>query len=688
MVIPSILVLCVASSTDASDQVLDLPEVVVQPSLIPGLLTFDRSPSLAQSHIQLDPTDFQIDRSLPEVMQAFPGVQVQKTGHGQGSPFLRGFTGQRTVLLVDGIRFDDTVFREGPVQYWNTLDPESFAEILFSPGLRSASAGSGAIGGVVELISSQPDPSSSWGGLVRGRLSSAEQSSGGRLHVSGGDGAIGLECGVHLRSFGDLRTGQGVQPRTGYGTSGLDFRLAWQSGGVDWTVGHDRSRVDDAWRTHSTIYGQPFEGTTIGSDLRRVLDHRRERTILTGSTRDLCALDHVSWTFSRQVQSESRDRVRSDGRRDLQGFDLVGLGFSVHAAKDNWSFGVDSMSSRADSERLNFASDGSFVGASIQGPIGDDSGRDLIEGYVAKDQSISSEFESHVAARWSSSRVFADRVADPASDAVLSMNSSLDGLSTSCGVRWTSPNQPTTTLEGRISTGVRLPNLADFTRFDVARSGEVEIPAFGLDPEEFAGVEASIREERDSWSWLFTAYFTAIDGMIIRRPTGDVIDGGIAVTKQNAGDGRLYGVEGSLTWSPAPNLMWRTQFSAQRGDVDTFPTSEDVSVNEPISRLAPALMTSTVRWFPHGAPWHLEGRLRWSDLQDRLSSRDRADTQRIPEGGTPGWTVLDLGWGVPLDHGSSVGVALENVFDVDYRRHGSGVNEPGRNLVVRFERSF
>ena len=110
MVIPSILVLCFASSTDAFDQVLDLPEVVVQPSLIPGLLAFDRSPSLAQSHIQLDPTDFQIDRSLPEVMQAFTGVQVQKTGHGQGSPFLRGFTGQRTVLLVDGIRFDDTVF--------------------------------------------------------------------------------------------------------------------------------------------------------------------------------------------------------------------------------------------------------------------------------------------------------------------------------------------------------------------------------------------------------------------------------------------------------------------------------------------------------------------------------------------------------------------------------------------------
>ena len=257
----------------------------------------------------------------------------------------------------------------------------------------------------MELISSRPDPSSSWGGLVRGRLSSAEQSSGGRLYCRV---VMGRSDWSVVSIFDPLETSELVRafnhaPAMEPQVSTFAF---WQSGGVDWTVGHDRSRVDDAWRTHSTIYGQPFEGTTIGSDLRRVLDHRRERTILTGSTRDLGALDRVSWTFSRQVQSESRDRVRSDGRRDLQGFDLVGLGFSVRAAKDNWSLELIPCH-LSDSERLNFAPDGSFVGASIQGPIGDDSGRDLIEGYVAKNQSISSELESHVAARWSSSRVFA-----------------------------------------------------------------------------------------------------------------------------------------------------------------------------------------------------------------------------------------------------------------------------------------
>ena len=42
---------------------------------------------------------------------------------------------------------------------------------------------------------------------------------------------------------------------------------------------------------------------------------------------------------------------------------------------------------------------------------------------------------------------------------------------------------------------------------------------------------------------------------------------------------------------------------------------------------------------------------------------------------------------LPVIH-PSVGVALEDVFAVDYRRYGSGVNELGRNLVVRFEQSF
>jgi hemoglobin/transferrin/lactoferrin receptor protein len=58
---------------------------------------------------------------VPESLAREPGVMVQKTAHGQGSPYLRGFTSQRTLFLIDGIRLNNSVFREGPNQYWNTV---------------------------------------------------------------------------------------------------------------------------------------------------------------------------------------------------------------------------------------------------------------------------------------------------------------------------------------------------------------------------------------------------------------------------------------------------------------------------------------------------------------------------------------------------------------------------------------
>ena len=73
---------------------------------------------------------------------------------------------------------------------------------------------------------------------------------------------------------------------------------------------------------------------------------------------------------------------------------------------------------------------------------------------------------------------------------------------------------------------------------------------------------------------------------------------------------------------------------------------------------------------------------------DKLSADDRRDTQRIPPGGTPGYTVLTLRGGVTVWKDLDLTLALENVADEDYRIHGSGVNEPGRNLVLQAEWTF
>jgi hemoglobin/transferrin/lactoferrin receptor protein len=91
-------------------------------------------------------------RTIPEALGKQTAVMVQKTGHGQGSPFIRGFTGFRTLFLVDNVRLNNSVFRDGPNQYWNTVDPLSINRLEVVKGPFSALYGSDAVGGTVNAV--------------------------------------------------------------------------------------------------------------------------------------------------------------------------------------------------------------------------------------------------------------------------------------------------------------------------------------------------------------------------------------------------------------------------------------------------------------------------------------------------------------------------------------------------------
>ncbi len=77
-----------------------------------------------------------------------------------------------------------------------------------------------------------------------------------------------------------------------------------------------------------------------------------------------------------------------------------------------------------------------------------------------------------------------------------------------------------------------------------------------------------------------------------------------------------------------------------------------------------------------------------ADSQDDLSTRDMADTSRIPPGGTPSYTVFSLRSGWQIRDDIHLTASLENITDEDYRIHGSGQNEPGRSFNVGVRVSF
>src|SRR5687767_3033023 len=90
-----------------------------------------------------------LPRSAPDALRWEPGVSIQQTAHGQASPFVRGVTGQQVVLMFDGVRLNNGIYRQGPNQYFFTVDALTIDRIDLVRGSASTWFGSDAIGGAV-----------------------------------------------------------------------------------------------------------------------------------------------------------------------------------------------------------------------------------------------------------------------------------------------------------------------------------------------------------------------------------------------------------------------------------------------------------------------------------------------------------------------------------------------------------
>ena len=625
-------------------------------------------------------------RTIPDAMREMPSVMVQKTGHGQGSPYIRGFTGLRTLFLVDGIRLNNSTFREGPNQYWNTVDSFSVQRLELVKGPSSVLYGSDAIGGTVNAISRSLDNYEAASGFVNRvalRGSSAEGSYVMRPEFGYSGSSTDIYGGFSLKRFGDLRAGAatGTQPKTGYDEYDADLKLSMDlDNGHNLVAAIQHVDLDDAWRVHKTVFAKSWRGTTTGNELERSLDQRRTLSYLQYRANDLVL------SLSYHDQDESRFRLRSDGRTDRQGTDVGTLGvwgqYSFSSISGVWTLGAEFYEDDVDSYRSDFNADGTLRRSAIQGPVADDATYRTSSVFAQNQVAMGARSELVTGLRLTRSDANARAVQDPVTGDRIRINDSWTDLTGSIRLSRRLGDGADTRIFAGISQGFRAPNLSDLTRFDTARSNEIETPVTGLDAENFVTFELGLKFARANLDAQLSAYYTDIDDLIIRTPTGRIIDGNSEITKRNSGGGKIEGVELqaryhlSDNWDVFGNVTWID------GVVDTFPTSDARLVSEPIDRLMPVTLWLGARWQPRQSDFWIEGLLGAADNQDKLSTRDQADTDRIPLGGTPGYSTWTIRGGWRVTDTLNVSASLENVLDKNYRIHGSGLNEPGRNIIV------
>lgn len=673
------------------------PDVVVSASRRPE---HDLDLPYATSVLNVDEARFGPDaRSLPSLLTREPGVLLQKTGPGQSSPYLRGFTGFRTLWLVDGIRLNNSTWRDGPNQYSSTLDLYSVDRLEVVRGPGSVLWGSDAIGGTFNALTDPADPVLGRFGAYELRASSAEHSLVQRLEFQDArQGGWGLKGGFSYKQFGDIEAGgdSGTLENTSFREHDLDARLDLPTDGGVLSFGAQSVRQSNVPRTHRTTQSQSFHGTSVGSELSRDLDQARDlawvRSALAGQGGGL--VDEATVTVSVQRQKEDQTRLRTGGRYDESSVDVTTTGLQVQFGNDTpvgfLTWGFDAWHDEVDSSRNDVVIGGTPPSSSVAGPVADDSSYDLLGVYVQNER-VDGDLETTVGLRGTWARADAGQFDNPN---VAGSNPATPGNVLSARESWNDVSASLrallhltgeTSLWAGLSQGFRAPNLSDLTS-DLEDSG-AESPTPDLDPEHYVSLELGLKHKEDRWSSGVSLFRTWIRDMIVRSPTGAFVGTTPVFRKDNAGDGWVHGVElrgdrklgdaftvfGSLTWMD--------------GRVDQV-TPAGATVSGPMDRLMPITALAGVTYEPVGQDWWLQADVLAAGDANELSLRDQADTERIPPGGTPNWEVVGLRGAVAVSERMELGLGLENLFDEDYRIHGSGQNEPGRSLVftgrVRF----
>ncbi len=670
---------------------------------------------------------FQEPQTSADVLGTSGEVYIQKSQLGGGSPMVRGFATNRVLLVVDGVRMNNAIFRGGNLQNVISLDANAIesSEVVFGPG--SMVYGSDAIGGVMAFRTLKPELSQgdslTFSGSAMSRYSSANNEYSGHVDAKIGGEKWGSVTGFSYSKFGDQKMGS-VGP-----TEYLRKERVKRVNGQDRVVKNDDPRVQKPtgygqYNLMQKFHYEPTDSLSLTYGLHYSESSNIPRYDRLTEKKANGRFRNAEWYYGPQVWSMNSlklhyqhsnplfDRLKMTGyfqtweesrhdrafrskkmRHRVENVGWGGLNLDLKKKLGNKSrllYGVDLIRNKVHSKAWtkNIES-GNKEAIGTRYPDG--STWNSYGAFAQFEHDLSESLMLHVGGRYD--RVILNATLDtgfypfPFQDININTGAPTGEL----GFVFRPTERWTFRLNG--SSGFRAPNIDDAAKVFDSEPGSVVVPNSNLGPERAYNLDLGIAKRFGSFLKVdVTAFYTRLENVMVRREfqyqgrDSIVYDGvlsNVQATK-NVGSARVYGFQASVRSVFGKGFKFEGHYN------HTFGGTSD---GKSIRHVAPPFGKAQLSWEQDRlkaqfyADWNLK--IPYKDLAPSEKGKPHlyaSDRQGSPY--SPGWYTLNFKASYKPFEFLRVSAGVENMLDKRYRTYSSGIAAPGRNFIVSLRGNF
>lgn len=672
--------------------------------------------------------EFKNPQTAADVLESSGQVFVQKSQLGGGSPIMRGFAANSVLIVFDGIRMNNAIFRGGNLQNVIQIDPNILegAEVIFGPG--SVIYGSDALGGVMDFHTKDPQFSKSdklfTSGQAFTRYSSANHEKTGHVHFNLGGQKFSSLTSFTFSDYDDLRTGSNRTdefPDFGKRTSfvrrinGEDvivpnsdenvqkFSGFWQYNILQkfkWRPINDLDIEYQFYYTSSSDIPRYDRLIELRGDLPRSAEwfYGPQEFVMNSLKwsffRETPLFDQARLTMSYQQFEESRNdrRFASNSLRErTEKVDVIttNLDFDKVITEDHQlfyglEFNHNDVSSNAQSMDIE---SGVVSPASTRYPDGGSTYQSYAA-YLSHKWSITDKWVLSSGARYSFVKLesqFEDTTFfNFPFDRLKISNGAING---SLGIVH-KPSEKVK-LNFLFSTGFRSPNVDDAGKVFDSEPGNVVVPNSDLRPEYSYNFEIGASKRfLEKVQISAVAFYTLLDNAIVRREfqfngADSIIYDGVLSQVQaevNVGEASIYGFSFNLRSDLSDRFSLSSSFTVTDG--------EDKIENVPLRHTTPLFGQTSLTYSARKVKAELFMRYNGKREFDDLPPEEQGKTHLYTSDGSLSWYTVNMRGSYQFNKQLQINGGIENILDRHYRPYSSGISAPGRNFIVALRASF